>query len=199
MQHKFKAVTIPLAMILGGCSAIFGGKETQYRVRAEPGARAFDPLCQFERGPLAIQAYAREKGGIVAVHLDITNRSTPRVTFRSARVTLYDRARERTCGAEFRDLKDRVVEEITVLGYETRHLEVRPAGSVDGWDGPIAVVFSGVRDDASEGGFDFTLLYEEIPEENPGAKAPAKPDAEPDARKRRPLRDSMHDSSDSSR
>jgi len=190
MKHLYLLITILLASPSFGCAAIFGRENTQYRVRTIPGSQAYETSYRFERGSLTIRAFAEDDGGAPVFHFEIANKSTARVTFYSDRIRLVDGKRESPTNITISDAHDKDTDKFTILGYEARNMVIRPVSSIVNFAAPWILEVRGARDERSEGGFDFDLFCEVIPEESMGAKPPSL-QGEQDKESRRPLHESI--------
>ncbi|MFN0204897.1 MAG: hypothetical protein ACKVS6_01125 [Planctomycetota bacterium] len=182
-------IVISLAFLSIGCAAIFGGEDTRYRVRTVPGSQAYETSYRFERGSLTIRAFADDEDGAPAFHFEVANKSTARITFYADRIRLVDGKRESPTNITISDANDTNVDKFTILGYEARNMVIRPVSDIVNFATPWILEVRGARDDRSEGGFDFDLFCEVIPEESSGAKPPSLP-GEQEKESRRPLHDS---------
>lgn len=160
--------------------------DRRWRVRAVPGPDAFESVYKFERKDLSLTArVVEDDDGIPKFYLQIHNRGTSEITIQAARVRMQD-AGGPELEVEFFDPEEERIEKLTILGRESREVEIRRKAGSEEAVPPVVLHLRGIRDAEATGGYEFDLQCEPVPEnEEPGALAPrADPAEEKDDRRK---------------
>lgn len=191
MKSIPKFILLTLLAIGAACASASDPSwfDRTYRFRATLGPPTWEKTYAFSRGGLSIRATGETDGGTLRVHFHVQNLGGTRVSFAESNFTIRGGSPPRPFPVEIRNSSDIRAQRLTVLARDELRFSVVSIQPLTLVDGALVLEARGIRDDANDGGYDFDLFGEPVPEEEAGSKGTRKP--KPTERDgRRDIRDS---------